>query len=126
MDLVTDPLRRSPADALDVVALSAWATATAPRRLAVVQRANRRAAVELAAQGSVDFVEPFRRSWVVSIAATRPRVAVDYTSTGGRWPCGQEWAALRGVTFACTRGPGHTGRHAAGTKHQVVAVWGDR
>lgn len=28
--------------------------------------------------------------------------------------------------YTCTRPPGHTGRHAAGTGQQIVAVWGKR
>lgn len=28
--------------------------------------------------------------------------------------------------LVCTRLPGHTGRHAAGTGWRIIAVWGDR
>jgi hypothetical protein len=39
-------------------------------------------------------------------------------------PCGQLWRV-----WGCTRRAGHTGRHAAGTGREIVAVWpggGDR
>lgn len=57
--------------------------------------------------------------------ATEDALPPDLTRTTGR-PC---WAAARvatageGGVLICTRGRGHTGRHAAGDGTQIVAVW---
>lgn len=56
-----------------------------------------------------------------------PEDALPPDLTGvGVWPCWQAKRVAMAETagiLVCTRGRGHTGRHAAGNGIQIVAVW---
>jgi hypothetical protein len=58
-------------------------------------------------------------SWMGSHVVDGDRLPPDFTPNLGR-SCAAQTAP---DGFVCTRLPGHTGRHAAGDSHHIVAVW---
>ena len=101
-------------------------TPPAPRLAAQFQRRPDDAVVAIDAalwQNAIDV-----RAWSIE---THPGVPWTADPTLGCYPSiclAKRFHAaggLPGAYYVCTRIPDHTGRHAAGTLGQLVAVWGD-